>query len=400
MAVQSDLSVPERHAIARDLLSSGNTTIFSNGWAQGWGWWASGARNISEVPGVGVNHKSGSSSGTSAASSTIPKGLQMIIQDSTGQVTCSMPLGSAYSTNNKLAQSMTLIPHSPSNSGHQDCQTALQSAHAIGLRSLWDNVSFCIDDIQLLSSTVVSQGTLLGILLGVAGPAAGVAAWLAITYTYRRSKRRLVLQVRKRFQLKHISYDKDAHSVSANQHSSSAMVQMPTVTSPLIAKQLPGSQTDSVMTPFDDELTSSIQASEVPSNTMRRAAVQIAQQCLRCWDRTLGICPATDAGGAKAGIWGQKFDGVRCAALLLAFQKLNRHLQMQPGRPDTLMQAWTQSTTARQRQEVVSAVAQTLQTISQAEAQALPDKDPDVAAIAYTVNIQVVSMCGRESGAE
>ncbi|DBA88078.1 TPA: hypothetical protein ACH3X2_005079 [Trebouxia sp. C0005] len=352
----------------------------------------------------------GSSLGTSAASSTIPKGLQMIIQDSTGQVTCSMPLGSAYSTNNKLVQSMTLIPHSPSNSGHQDCQTALQSAHAIGLRSLWDNVSFCIDDIQLLSSTVVSQavpqagalladlrqpptsasftkfnpaadaGTLLGILLGVAGPAAGVAAWLAITYTYRRSKRRLVLQVRKRFQLKHISYDKDAHSVSANQHSSSAMVQMPTVTSPLIAKQIPGSQTDSVMTPFDDELTSSIQASEVPSNTMRRAAVQIAQQCLRCWDRTLGICPATDAGGAKAGIWGQKFDGVRCAALLLAFQKLNRHLQMQPGRPDTLMQAWTQSTTARQRQEVVSAVAQTLQTISQAEAQALPDKDPDVAA--------------------
>lgn len=48
---------------------------------------------------------------------------------------------------------------------------------------------------------------------------------------------------------------------------------------------------------------------------------------------------------------------------------------------DTLMQAWVQSTTARQRREVVSAVAQTLQTISQAEAQALPDKDPDVAAI-------------------
>ena len=48
---------------------------------------------------------------------------------------------------------------------------------------------------------------------------------------------------------------------------------------------------------------------------------------------------------------------------------------------DTLMQAWMQSTTARQRREVVSAVAQALQTISQAEAQALPDKDPDVATI-------------------
>ena len=45
------------------------------------------------------------------------------------------------------------------------------------------------------------------------------------------------------------------------------------------------------------------------------------------------------------------------------------------------MQAWIQSMTARQRWEVVSAVAQTLQTISQAEAQALPNKDPDAAAL-------------------
>ena len=82
----------------------------------------------------------------------------MIIQDSTAQVTCNMPLGSAYSTNNKLVQSMTLFQNSPSNSGHQDCQTALQNAHAIGLQSLWGNISFCIDDVQLLSSTAVSEG--------------------------------------------------------------------------------------------------------------------------------------------------------------------------------------------------------------------------------------------------
>jgi len=86
-------------------------------------------------------------------------GLQMIIQDSTAQVTCSMPSGSAYSTNNKLVHSMTLFQNFPSSSGHQDCQTALQNAHAVGLQSLWGNISFCIDDIQLLSSTVVSQGT-------------------------------------------------------------------------------------------------------------------------------------------------------------------------------------------------------------------------------------------------
>ena len=86
------------------------------------------------------------------------------------------------------------------------------------------------------------------------------------------------------------------------------------------------------MTPLIDELIPASQASEVPSSEMKRAAMQIAQQCLRCWDGTLGMCPGTDAGGAKAGIWRQKFNGVRCAALLLAFQKLNRHLQMQSGR--------------------------------------------------------------------
>ena len=69
-------------------------------------------------------------------------------------------------------------------------------------------------------------------------------------------------------------------------------------------------------------------------------------------------------------------------------------------RADTLMQAWTQSTTACQQQEVVSAVTQTLQTISLPEAQALSDRDLDVATTAYTVNIQVVSMEGRENGVE
>ncbi|DBA76141.1 TPA: hypothetical protein ACH3X1_009878 [Trebouxia sp. C0004] len=227
------------------------------------------------------------------------------------------------------------------------------------------------------SNTAADVGTVLGILLGVAGPAAGVAAWLTITYSYRRSKRRLVLQVGKQLQLKHISYDKDIHSNNATQHSSPNMVQMTTLTNPLITSQSSGLQRDSSMTPLTDELI----PAEVPSTGMKEAAMQIAQQLLRRWDAALGIRPGTDAGGAKAGIWRRKFDGVRCASLLLAFQKFNKILQMQSGKPDTLMQAWMQSTSARQRREVVSAVAQTLQTISQAEAQALPDKDPDVSAI-------------------
>ncbi|KAL0035227.1 hypothetical protein WJX79_007224 [Trebouxia sp. C0005] len=733
-AAHSTPLLSERDAVAsRSLLSSGNTTVFSDGWAQGWGWVAAGARNISNVPGTGVNQNTGlcttlvpseayillscddcskddsmpyalnnasgigyaisqfsnvdmigSTPQTSIANSTIPMGLQWVIENSQAtEFPCSMPLGPAYSTNNKLVQSMTLFQDFPNN---QDCQSALQNATAIGLQALWANISFCIDDVQLLSSTAVSEvllhyeptpgllnqthiysgglqmgwninsssaitfqqttgagvggepaicahlpasqedvrftcpdcpangfqpllanvtagielwisqappnssgsldpnssfpllqtqllddtlqqgvpnnvlpipdfpncvpggptypqwfvqpqptnedgnftvtgynpamahnvtgntlaedyilfqnlalpnalpflpsngtcssaqstnitlafqcagsnnisgtgsccydtnaahyqdgengaalpavladicnslwllprvcqgfvydeftgiasflgqdkdqlielskqpqtcnrpgsllwllnaaipqagalladprqpptsasssgsnaaadaGTVLGILLGVAGPAAGVAAWLFITYSYRKSKRMLVLQ-------------------------------MTTFTHPLITSQPSGLQRESSMTPLNDELIPASQASEVASTEMKKAAMQIAQQCLRRWDGALGIRAGTDAGGAKAGIWRRKFDGVRCAALLLAFQKFNRNLQMQSGRPDTLMQAWIQSMTAHQRREVVSAVAQTLQTISQAEAQALPNKDPDAAAL-------------------
>ncbi len=42
------------------------------------------------------------------------------------------------------------------------------------------------------------------------------------------------------------------------------------------------------------------------------------------------------------------------------------------------MQAWENAKTSRQKQELVYGVARAVQTISQAEAQALPDKDPDV----------------------
>ncbi len=78
-------------------------------------------------------------------------GLQWFIQDPAG-FQCSMPLGSAYSTSNKLIQSMTLIQE------NKECQAALQNATGIGLRALWANISFCIDDVQLLSSTAVSEG--------------------------------------------------------------------------------------------------------------------------------------------------------------------------------------------------------------------------------------------------
>ena len=70
-----------------------------------------------------------------------------------------------------------------------------------------------------------------------------------------------------------------------------------------------------------------------PSPDMKRAASEIARQCLRLWDGFLGIHAGSDSAGAKAGVWRGKFDGVRCAVLLLAFRKLNKSLQMQSDAP-------------------------------------------------------------------
>lgn len=66
---------------------------------------------------------------------------------------------------------------------------------------------------------------------------------------------------------------------------------------------------------------------------MKQTASEIARQCLSLWDGFLGIHAGSDSAGAKAGVWRGKFDGVRCAVLLLAFRKLNKSLQMQSDAP-------------------------------------------------------------------
>ena len=62
------------------------------------------------------------------------------------------------------------------------------------------------------------------------------------------------------------------------------------------------------------------------SPEMREAATQIAQHCIYLWDGILGLQAGSDSAGARAGVWRGKFDGVRCAVLLLAFRKLNKSL--------------------------------------------------------------------------
>ena len=56
---------------------------------------------------------------------------------------------------------------------------------------------------------------------------------------------------------------------------------------------------------------------------MKQVTADIAVRCLRRWDGILGMKAGTDSGGAKAGIWRQEYDGVRCAVLVLAMRKKN-----------------------------------------------------------------------------
>ncbi len=85
-------------------------------------------------------------------------------------------------------------------------------------------------------SLLYTAGTVLGIVLAVLGPAAGIGTWLAITYTYRLSKRSIVLGV-----AKHIKTDDIADAAgSAAPLGSSGSVQMTQVNGTDMTRQPSG----------------------------------------------------------------------------------------------------------------------------------------------------------------
>ena len=80
----------------------------------------------------------------------------------------------------------------------------------------------------------LATGTVLGILLGVATPASGAAAWLIVTYSYRQAKRRIVLGVGKYVKAEDLADVSDEDAASPTQDASPAQqpagsVQMVTV---------------------------------------------------------------------------------------------------------------------------------------------------------------------------
>ena len=62
---------------------------------------------------------------------------------------------------------------------------------------------------------------------------------------------------------------------------------------------------------------------------VRKVAAEVTARCLRRWDSFLAIRAGKDSLGRQAGIWKDKFESVRGAALLLAFRMVNTELQRQ-----------------------------------------------------------------------
>ena len=98
--------------------------------------------------------------GGSPANATIPAGLQLTLQGADGKFLCKQPLGYESSsadapgikTNNRLVSTSNKFQASPDDlaSSYQDCNSALQTAIAIGFQSLWGGVTFCMDAMQLV----------------------------------------------------------------------------------------------------------------------------------------------------------------------------------------------------------------------------------------------------------
>lgn len=76
----------------------------------------------------------------------------------------------------------------------------------------------CFIQTTSLPRSVSGAGTVFGILLGVASPAPGAAAWLIFTYSYRQAKRRIVLGVLKYLMVEDIAdgSSSDASNADAN----------------------------------------------------------------------------------------------------------------------------------------------------------------------------------------
>ena len=89
--------------------------------------------------------------------------LQVILQDDSGKQLCTMYSDDTTlnKNNNNLQQILVPFQNYPSNNQNPplDCRNALKNATMIGFQALFDGVTFCVDDVALEPSMVVTAGS-------------------------------------------------------------------------------------------------------------------------------------------------------------------------------------------------------------------------------------------------
>lgn len=151
---------------------------------------------------------------------------------------------------------------------------------------------------MLPTIALYSTGTIWGSVSGVLAlvlASLAFCAWLYVTLRHRAEKQLLVYGVITRLQTSDITCD----SLSVSQ--------------PGQIKASPGSAK-----PSDVVLTD-----QVPNDKMKHVARDLMKWCLLRWGGPFGARAGSDSTGTKLGIWNDRFEGVRCAVMLLAFRKVN-----------------------------------------------------------------------------
>lgn len=176
-----------------------------------------------------------------------------------------------------------------------------QLPHTAGLGKIWS-----------IAGTV---GALLS-----AGAAVGL--WALLTNSYRLDRQMVIRQV-----AKHVT-EADLAAVNAAP-ALSEMPDMPIRRNSTLNPILDSSSMDIglIGSAVDATRNMTREGNMGANEDIRAAATQITKRCLQRWDGFMALRADSDSLGRRTGIWKTKFDGVRCAAMLLAMRLYNEGLQ-------------------------------------------------------------------------
>lgn len=191
-------------------------------------------------------------------------------------------------------------------------------------------------------------GTAWGVAAAVVGPSIAIGTWFILTWTYRSEKKLITDEVIKRLKasdvcetgsvLQHASTGLGVGYQAKQSKRISAFHPQGLATGPALDDTVRSGSFTSAVSAASDLIpkvtvrdSNGSEGNDEPSPETKKVARQITRRCLRRWDGLLGIRASSNSLGNRAGIWRDRYDTVRCAVLLLAFRKLNKDLQANPG---------------------------------------------------------------------